>query len=51
MDVSQIFWNNSRTFPLTGFVSVSVQATDDGSGGIMSTARPELSYPCKLGGK
>ena len=51
MDVSQNVWNNPRTFPLAAFVSVSVQVKNDGCGGIMSAARPELSYPCKLDGK
>ena len=35
-----------HAFPLTGFVCWSAQVTFCGSGGIMSTARPELPYPC-----
>ena len=34
-------------FPLTGFVYESAHVTFCGSGGIMSTARQELPYPCK----
>ena len=33
-------------FPLTGFVGLSANTTFCGSGGTMSTARPELPYPC-----
>ena len=34
-------------FPLTGFVCESAHVTNDSiSGGIISTARPELLYPC-----
>ena len=35
-----------HAFPLTGFVCRSAHVTFGGSGGIMSTARPELPYPC-----
>ena len=35
-----------HAFPLTGFVCWSAHITFGGSGGIGSTARPELSYPC-----
>ena len=35
-----------HAFPLTGFVCVSAHVTFGGSGGIRSTARPELPYPC-----
>ena len=34
-----------HAFPLTGFVCMAAQVTFGGSGGIMSTARPELLYP------
>ena len=33
-------------FPLTGFVCETAHVTFGGSGGIMTTARPELPYPC-----
>ena len=33
-------------FPLTGLVCWSAHVTFGGSGGIRSTARPELPYPC-----
>ena len=35
-----------HAFPLTGFVCKSAHVTFCGSGGIRSTARPELPYPC-----
>ena len=35
-----------HAFPLTGFVCRAAHVTFGGSGGIMSTARPELPYPC-----
>ena len=35
-----------HAFPLMGFVCWSVHVTFGGSGGIRSTARPELPYPC-----
>ena len=35
-----------HAFPLTGFVCWSAHVTFGGSGGIMTTARPELPYPC-----
>ena len=35
-----------HAFPLTGFVCTSAHVTFGGSAGIMSTARPELPYPC-----
>ena len=35
-----------HAFPLTGFVCYTAQVTFGGSGGIRSTARPELPYPC-----
>ena len=35
-----------HAFPLTGFVCRSAHVTFGGSGGIMTTARPELPYPC-----
>ena len=35
-----------HAFPLTGFVCKEAHVTFGGSGGIMSTARPELPYPC-----
>ena len=35
-----------RAFPLTGFVCMAADVTFGGSGGIRSTARPELPYPC-----
>ena len=35
-----------HAFPLTGFVCWSAHVTFGGSAGIMSTARPELPYPC-----
>ena len=34
-----------HAFPLMGFVCKSAHVTFGGSGGIMSTARPKLSYP------
>ena len=34
-----------HAFPLTGFVCKEAHITFGGSGGIRSTARPELSYP------
>ena len=36
-----------HAFPLTGFVCWLAHVTFGGSGGIRSTARPELPYPCK----
>ena len=35
-----------HAFPLTGFVYLKAHVTFGGSGGIMTTARPELPYPC-----
>ena len=35
-----------HAFPLTGFVCRSAHVTFGGSGGIRSTAREELPYPC-----
>ena len=35
-----------HAFPLTGFICMAAHVTFGGSGGIMSTARPELPYPC-----
>ena len=35
-----------HAFPLTGFVCKEAHLTLGGSGGIRSTARPELPYPC-----
>ena len=35
-----------HAFPLTGFVCMAAHVTNGGSGGIMTTARPELPYPC-----
>ena len=35
-----------HAFPLTGFVCLVAYVTYGGSGGIRSTARPELPYPC-----
>ena len=35
-----------HAFPLTRFVCWSAHVTFGGSGGIRSTARPELPYPC-----
>ena len=35
-----------HAFPLMGFVCRSAHVTFGGSGGIMSTARPKLPYPC-----
>ena len=35
-----------HAFPLTRFVCKEAHVTFGGSGGIMSTARPELPYPC-----
>ena len=35
-----------HAFPLTGFVCMAAHVTFGGSGGIMTTARPELPYPC-----
>ena len=37
---------SEHAFPLTGFVCESARVTFDGSGGIRSTARPGLPYPC-----
>ena len=38
-------WWVSMLFPLRGFVCRSAHVTFGGSGGIRSTARPELPYP------
>ena len=35
-----------HAFPLTGFVCKEAHVTFGGSGGIRSTARPGLPYPC-----
>ena len=35
-----------HAFPPTGFVCKAAHVTFGGSGGILSTARPELPYPC-----
>ena len=35
-----------HAFPLTGLVCKEAHVTFGGSGGIMTTARPELPYPC-----
>ena len=35
-----------HAFPLTGFVCMAAHVTFGGSGGIWSTARLELPYPC-----
>ena len=35
-----------HVFPLTGFVCKTAQVTFGGSGGIRSTSRPGLPYPC-----
>ena len=35
-----------HAFPPTGFVCKEAHVTFGGSGGIMTTARPELPYPC-----
>ena len=35
-----------HAFPLTGFVCKEDHVTFGGSGVIMTTARPELPYPC-----
>ena len=37
---------DEHAFPLTEFVCESANVTFGGSGGIRSTARPELPYPC-----
>ena len=37
---------DEHTFPLTGFVCKMAHATNGGRGGIMSTPRPKLPYPC-----
>ena len=37
---------DEHAFPLMGFVCRSAHVTFGGSGGIMSTARLELPYPC-----
>ena len=37
---------DEHAFPLTGFVCMEAHVTFGGSGGIRSTARPELPYPC-----
>ena len=39
-----------HAFPLTGFVCQKAHVTFGDSGGIRSTARPELPYPCNLVG-
>ena len=35
-----------HAFPPTGFVCMAAHVTFGGSGGIMTTARPELPNPC-----
>ena len=35
-----------HAFPLTGFVCEAAHVIFGGRNGIMSSARPELSYPC-----
>ena len=40
-----------HAFLLTGFVCWSADVTFGGSGGIMSTARPALPYPCTCNSK
>ena len=35
-----------HAFPLTGFVCKTAHITFGGRVGVMSTARPELPYPC-----
>ena len=35
-----------HAFTPTGFVCLEARVTFGGSGGIMTTARPELPYPC-----
>ena len=37
---------DEHAFPLTGFVCMAAHVTFGGSGGIRSTARPGLPYPC-----
>ena len=37
---------SEHAFPLTGFVCKEAYVIFGGSGGIRSTARPELPYPC-----
>ena len=37
---------DEHAFSLTGFVCESAHVAFGGSGGIRSTARPELPYPC-----
>ena len=37
---------SEHAFPLTGFVCMVAHVAFGGSGGIRSTARPELPYPC-----
>ena len=37
---------DEHAFPLTGFVSLVAHVSFGGSGGIRSTARPGLPYPC-----
>ena len=39
-------WWVSMHFPLTGFFFKEAHVTFCGSGGIRSTARPGLPYPC-----
>ena len=36
----------NHAFPLMGFICLEAHVTFGGSGGIRSTARPELPYPC-----
>ena len=40
-----------QVFPLTGFVCKTAHVTFGGIGGIRSTARPELPYPCNSNAK
>ena len=35
-----------HAFPLTEFVCMAAHVTNGGGGGIRSTTRPELPYPC-----
>ena len=37
---------DEHAFPMKGFFARRIHVTFGGSGGIMSTARPELPYPC-----
>ena len=40
-----------HAIPLTGFVCKEAHVSFSGSGGIMTTARPELPYPCTFQAK